>query len=106
RRYLIRRRGGSFRPAFFLVSSGLVFPSARHLEPIQFLFHLMKGIVADLVVGAHVDDRLARGLKGTLMDVAVRGMPSLPVAIRISRRQMCGELLANGIGNRRTIALE
>ena len=66
----------------------------------------MKGIVADFVVGAHVDDRLACGLKRAAMDIVVRGMPSITVTIRIRRCEMCGELLADGVGDRRPIALE
>jgi hypothetical protein len=47
-------------------------PAARHFEPVQFFFHLMKRIVADLVVVAHGENGLACGLNGIAMDVAVR----------------------------------
>ena len=43
--------------------AGLLLPAARHFDPVQFLFHLMKGIVADLVAGAHRENGLARRLK-------------------------------------------
>jgi len=66
----------------------------------------MKGVVADLIVGAHVDDRLARGLKSAAMDVVVRGIPSITVTIRNRRCEMCGELLADSFCDRRPIALE
>jgi hypothetical protein len=43
---LCRRRCGQGEPLLSL-------PAVRHFEPVQFLFHVMEGIVADLVVGAH-----------------------------------------------------
>src|SRR4051795_7619794 len=49
-------------------------PAARatgHFQPVQVFFDLMEGGVADLVVGAHGDHLLPRGLKRTLVQFAV-----------------------------------
>ncbi|MBA2565180.1 MAG: hypothetical protein H0V09_07125 [Gemmatimonadetes bacterium] len=45
-----------------------------HFEPIQFLFDPMKGIIADLVVGTHVENSPPRRLESSAMDFAVCGV--------------------------------
>ena len=50
---------------------GIVLPAARHFDPVQFLFHLMKRIIADLVTRTHGENSLARRLKGA-REVEVR----------------------------------
>jgi hypothetical protein len=44
-----------------------------HLEPVQFLLHPMKGIVADFVFGSHGKNGLPGGLHGSAIHIAVRG---------------------------------
>jgi len=43
----------------------------RHFEPVQFLFHLMKRIVADLVAGTHGENRLPCRVDSGAMEVAM-----------------------------------
>ena len=45
--------------------------SEVHLDPVQFLFEPVKGVVANLVVGTHRDDRLPRRLEGITMELAM-----------------------------------
>src|SRR5687767_2192370 len=42
--------------------------NTRHFEPVQFLFDLMKGVVADLIAVTHFVNGLAGGLEGTPTD--------------------------------------
>ena len=77
-----------------------------HLEPVQFLFHLMKGIVANLVAVAHGEHGLARGLKGSAMNVAMGGRGIAGISLRRRRSQMCRELFTHGFGNRRLVVRE
>ena len=42
---------------------------SRHLEPVQFLFDLVEGIVADFIVGAHGVHRLPRRMERFAMQV-------------------------------------
>ena len=46
-------------------------PAAGHLDPVQFLFELMKRIVADLVGVAHAEDGVSRCLDRPAVNVAV-----------------------------------
>ena len=48
-------------------------PAACHFEPVQFLLDAVERIVADLVVGTHGENGLARCLKGRPMDCPVSG---------------------------------
>src|SRR6476659_5724850 len=41
-------------------SRSVLFPAARHFEPVQFLLDLMKGVIADLVARPHREHRAAR----------------------------------------------
>src|SRR2546428_9883001 len=50
---------------------GIFSPTARHFDPVQFLLHLMKRIVADLFTHPHGENSLARRLKGTAVTVVV-----------------------------------
>jgi hypothetical protein len=54
----------------------LVVLTPCHLDPVQFLFDLMKGVVPDLVVGAHDEDRLPGRFQSCAMQFAVRGARS------------------------------
>ena len=54
------------------------FPAARHFDPVQFLFHLMKRIIADLFARTHGENRLARRLKGSAVNVAVGESSGFP----------------------------
>src|SRR5712692_7456157 len=45
--------------------------AAGHFDPVQFLFHLMKRIIADLVTCTHGENSLARRLNGSAVKVAV-----------------------------------
>ena len=47
-----------------------------HLEPVQFLFHPMKGIVTDLVACPHRENGLPGRLEGSAMDFGVGRMGS------------------------------
>ena len=56
----------------------------------------MKGVVADFVAGAHVENLLARRLKGSAVNGAVCGAyAGALVALPACRRQMNRELLAD-----------
>ena len=87
------------------MTAGLVFlAAARHFEPVQFLFHLMKRVVADLIAGPHGKDGLAGCLHGAPMDFVVRGTHS---GMRMEKgsagREACGKLLPNENGGRRIV---
>src|SRR5436309_15413186 len=44
----------------------------RHLQPVELPFDLVKRVVADLLVVAHVENRLPGRLKGSVVDVGAR----------------------------------
>ena len=67
----------------------------------------MKGIVADLVAGAHGQNLLARRLEGAAVNIAVGdplGIGSFRIGIHGS--QMRGELPPHRLGHRRSVGLE
>ena len=74
-------------------------PALCHFEPVEFLFHFVKRIVADLVVGPHGENSLSRRLKGRAAEVAVREA-RVRVWIGSFRCQMCCELLADCLSDR------
>jgi hypothetical protein len=65
----------------------------------------MKGIVADLVVGTHSENRLARRLKGRTMDFGGRGVSCVTSFPMPSCEAHC-KSLPDCIRNRRSIMLE
>ncbi len=67
---------------------------AGHLEPVQFLFYPMKGIVADRVTGAHGENGLPGGLDGSATGLAVCGARRI-ASVRLAAFvcQTRGELL-------------
>src|SRR3954471_21676918 len=81
--------------------------AAGHFQPVQIFFDLMEGGVADLVVGAHGNHLLPRGLKGTLVQFAVCWWRAV-----LSRAgfglviEMRRELLAHEFGHGRLVAVE
>jgi hypothetical protein len=85
----------------------LVPAAACHFDPVQFFFHPVKGIVADLVAGAHRQDRLARRLEGPAVNIAV-GQPPGVAGVRrgVLGSQVGDELLPDRIGDRRSVVLD
>src|SRR5262249_62086751 len=78
-----------------------------HFEPVQFLFHPMKGVVADLVAGTHGENGLPSRPEGSTMDLAVRGARGVVgAAIGSFICQMFRQLPPDGIRDRRSVALE
>jgi hypothetical protein len=74
--------------------------AARHLDPVQFLFHLMEGIVADLVAGAHREHGLARGVQSPAVNVAMCESSGLALLrIGIHRSQVRDEFLPDRLGD-------
>src|SRR5258708_2498495 len=53
-----------------LATAGLL---RRHIQPVEFLFDPMKGIVTDLVARTHCNDGLPRGTQRRSMQFAVCG---------------------------------
>ena len=47
--------------------------AARHLQPVQFLFDAVKGVVADLVSGAHREDGFPCRSERTPVQLAMGG---------------------------------
>ena len=85
----------------------LVVRTTCHFEPVQLLFDLMKRVVADLVVGAHGEHRLPHRLDGSAMEFAVCGASRITrVRIPSFVRQVCRELLPDGVGDRRFVMRE
>ena len=73
-------------------------PVADHFEPVQFLLYSVKGVVADLITGAHGEHRLPRRLERRRDEVRyVRRARESPAAASVSESQMCRELLTNGV---------
>ena len=67
----------------------------------------MKGIVADLVAGAHGENRLARRLEGAAVNVAVGESSGVAFfRIGVHRSQMRDEFLPDRLGDRRSVVLE
>ena len=67
----------------------------------------MKSVIADLFTRAHVENRLARRLKSTVVKVVVGGSFGLPFSrIRIDRSQVRGKFLPHRLGRWRSIVLE
>src|SRR5215470_10815826 len=82
-------------------------PAAGHFQPVQILLQFMKRVVADFVVGAHRENRVARGAEGVSMYpcmAGVRGVTGLGIPIFGSK--MCPELLPHRFGNRRFVIFE
>ena len=85
----------------------LVAAAARHFDPVQFLFHLMKRVVADLFTGTHGENRLARRLKGSAVHVAVGDASGFAFfRIGIDGSQVRDELLPDRLCDRRSVMLE
>src|SRR2546425_3020785 len=86
---------------------GIFSPTARHFDPVQFLFHLMKRVVADLFTHPHGENSLARRLKGSAVTVAV-GEPSGFAFFRIdiNRSQVRDEFLSDRLCDRRSVVFE
>ena len=79
----------------------LLFAAASHFDPVQFLFHLMKGIVADFVAGAHGENGLARRVKSAVVNVAVGESSGFAFfRIGIHGSQMRGEFLPDRLCDR------
>jgi hypothetical protein len=55
-------RGSRSRRSF---RRGILVAAAGHFDPVQFLFHLMKRIIANLCTGTHAEHGLACCLKGS-----------------------------------------
>src|SRR5438034_304321 len=67
----------------------------------------MKGVIADLVIGAHGVNFLACRLEGPAVDVAVNRSSGFPFCgIGVRRSQMRDEFLPDRLGDRRSIVLE
>ena len=66
----------SARPAIFFRAGG-------HFDPVQFFFHLMKRIVADLVGVAHGENGAARRSKRGAVDLIVLGVRVLARAATV-----------------------
>ena len=82
-------------------------PAARHFDPVQFLFHLMKRIVADLFTRTHGENCLASRLKGPVVNVAVGESSGFPFfRSGIDGSQVRGELLSDRLCDRRSVMLE
>jgi len=80
---------------------GICRPAARHLDPVQFLFQLMKRVVADLVVGTHGQSDLARSPKSPEVNVVVTGSPGFALfRIGVQGSQMGREFLPHRVCNR------
>jgi len=89
------------------MNATLVPRSVGHLDPIELLFHLMKGIVADLTTAAHDVRFLARRRESPPMEIAVRGSSGLSFFwIGVGRSQMRDEFLAHGLSDRRSIVVK
>src|SRR5438128_7965463 len=69
-------------------------PAVSHFDPVQFLFHLMKRIIADLVAGTHGENSLTRRVKGVSMNVAMKGSSGFSfLRVAIPGSQMRDEFL-------------
>ena len=67
----------------------------------------MKGIVPDLVVGAHGEDRLPGRFQSRAIQFAVCGLRGgVEVSIRTLVCQTCRELLPEEFGDRRCVSAE
>jgi hypothetical protein len=79
-------------------------PAACHFQPIELLFHLMKSIVSDLVVGTHVEHRVACRLDGRAVNLGAGGTLAAPwCRIRVRGSEMRRELLPECIGHCRLV---
>src|SRR6188768_683227 len=75
--------------------------AAGHLQPVELLFELVKGVVADLIAGAHVQSGLPRRLKRDAMKVAEYGMgPRVGAGLPCFGSEMSGELPSDGLAHR------
>ena len=69
---------------------------ARHLKPIQLLFDLMKGVVADFVVVSHRKNGFACGTERSTLCFGMCGVCGITCFNpRWFERQICGHLLAD-----------
>src|ERR1051325_6467196 len=74
-----------------------LFARLGHVYPVQLLFNLVKGVVADLVTGPPRLPRPARRLQRSAPGVDVNGESGCTfVGVRLSRFQMSEKLLAGG----------
>ena len=90
----------SARPAIF-------FPAAGHFDPVQFLFHLMKRIVADFLTRAHGENSLTRGQNSFAVNVAVSESSGVPFfGLDIDGSQVRDEFHPDRLGSRRSVMLE
>jgi len=90
----------SARPAIF-------FPAGGHFDPVQFFFHLMKRIVADLLARAHGENSLARGQNSLAVDIAVGELSGVPFfGMGIDGSQVRDEFQPDCLGGRRSVMLE
>jgi Dolichyl-phosphate-mannose-protein mannosyltransferase len=76
---------------------------ACHFQPVQFLFDLMERIVADLVVGTHVENSLSSRFERATMQFAMCGAHRICLSIHSGVCQMRRELLPDGVRDRRII---
>jgi hypothetical protein len=82
-----------------LLLSLVLRPASRHFEPVELLLDLMERVVADLIVGAHCEDRLPRSLDGGApMTVASELDRAIAVGRRWAGRQVCGKFLPDRLG--------
>ena len=78
----------------------LFLAAAGHLEPVQFFFHPVKGVVTDLIAGPHRYNCVTGGLKGGAMKVGVHRPSGFPGRLFHRRcHQVRGEFLPHGFGN-------
>ena len=82
-----------------LVSLSLA--TVGHLEPVQLLFHPVKGVIPYLIVGAHGENRLPGRPKGSTMNLAVCGGCGIaPLGIGAFGCQTRREFAPNELRNR------
>src|SRR4051794_27749454 len=81
--------------------------AARHLEPVEFLFHLMERIVSDRVAGPHGENGSPGSSNGRAMNVAMSTASfSAGFGFDAHRSKVGREFLPDQIRNRRSIAVE
>ena len=98
-----KRLSGHTAAPFISVSLPLL-PSLLPFRANPAPLRLVERIVANFVVGAHVDNSLPRGFQGSPMEFAMCGLRGIAaVTVRLSMCQVCGELLPDGVRNRRLV---
>ena len=93
--------------AAIIAPAGSVPRASRHLQPVEFFFDAMKGVVADVSAGTHRQHSTARRFEGATpqqgVGTCLAGIALTPLHVR---SETGAEFAAHGLGRRGAVAVE